>query len=368
MKSTRGALGGLTRHYERAKTEDGEFLKFGNQEIDTNKTHLNYNLASDNFNQLEFIKKRTGEVKCLNRKDVNVMCSWVITKPENIAAAEEKEFFRESYNFLKDQYGEENIISAYVHNDETTPHLHFAFVPVILDKEKNTYKVSAKEVLTRGHLQKFHSNLDNHMQRTFKRDIGILNLATREGNRSIEELKKGTATEKLNSLEKDIEDKQVVLNSAENDLKACRQELKITRVSKADIVEINEIEAFSGLFNKDKVNISKKDYEKLKSVAKMARIKKESIANPYLEIIKKLENTNKTLVDQNKEKEKEIGRLIEKNKPKFTFAEITAKAKEKSKTASMESRIEKLERFIKDKDLVSEFNNQKNKSISTHQR
>ena len=104
MKSTRGATGGLTRHFERYKNEKGEYLKFGNQEIDIQKTNLNYNLAEEK-NQLEFIKKRTSEVRCLNRKDVNVMASWVITLPESIKTQKDQEkFFQESYNFLKEKY------------------------------------------------------------------------------------------------------------------------------------------------------------------------------------------------------------------------------------------------------------------------
>src|SRR5699024_8923514 len=189
-KSTRGATGGLTRHYERFKNDKGEYIKFGNQEIDINKTHLNYNLAEDK-NQLEFIKKRTSELRCLNRKDVNVMVNWVVTLPEKIKTMEDQEkFFKESYNFLENKYGKENVISSYVHLDETTPHMHFAFVPVVYDKKKEEYKVSAKECITRYDLKKFHPELENHMKKVFGRDIGILNEKTKEGNKSIDELKK----------------------------------------------------------------------------------------------------------------------------------------------------------------------------------
>lgn len=87
------ATGHMTKHYERAKDEFGEYIKFGNQDIDTSKTHLNYNLASNGSNQVEFIKNRCKEVKCLNREDVKVMCSWIVTKPKNISNSEERDFF-----------------------------------------------------------------------------------------------------------------------------------------------------------------------------------------------------------------------------------------------------------------------------------
>ena len=152
-KFTKGQIGGVTRHFERYKKENGEYIKFGNQEIDTEKTSLNYNLA-DEKNQMEFIKNRTSEVRCLNRKDVNVMASWVVTLPEKIETQEDQRlFFQESYNFLENKYGKENVISSFVHLDETTPHMHFAFVPVVRDKKRGDLKVSANDLITRSHFR-----------------------------------------------------------------------------------------------------------------------------------------------------------------------------------------------------------------------
>jgi len=37
MKSTRGATGGLTRHFERYKNEKGEYLKFGIKKLISKK-------------------------------------------------------------------------------------------------------------------------------------------------------------------------------------------------------------------------------------------------------------------------------------------------------------------------------------------
>ena len=45
QKYTRAACGHLAAHYERRKDEKGEYVKFGNQDIDPQKTYLNYNLA-----------------------------------------------------------------------------------------------------------------------------------------------------------------------------------------------------------------------------------------------------------------------------------------------------------------------------------
>ena len=72
----------LAAHYERRKDEKGEYVKFGNQDIDPQKTHLNYNLAPRRgLEQIDFIRQRTTEARTLKRDDVNVMCSWVVTLP-----------------------------------------------------------------------------------------------------------------------------------------------------------------------------------------------------------------------------------------------------------------------------------------------
>ena len=221
-KYTRGQIGGLTRHYERARNDKGQYIQFGNQEINTSLSNQNYNLAPErNRSQLSFIAKRCAEVKCSKRDDVNVMCSWVITAPAGLATsistradgseilsfdgAESnlKRFFEESYRFLNDRYAlgsDRNIISAYVHMDETTPHLHYAFVPVVhiqkttpKGKQVDEERVSAKDLVNRGDLKTFHQDLEKHMTQVFGHEVGILNEATKDGNMATQELKKRTA-------------------------------------------------------------------------------------------------------------------------------------------------------------------------------
>lgn len=190
-KYDRSACGHLCKHYERARGEDGEFIKFGNQNIDTTRSHLNYNLAPDRpEGQYTFIKQRTGEVRCMSRADVKVMCTWVVTAPKGLDEQDHERFFKTAYGALAEKYGEKNVVSAWVHQDETQPHLHFAFVPVTRDKKKGDEKVSAKEVLTRAELRDFHPWLSDVMRQEFGRDIGIETgeLGTR-GNLTMEQYK-----------------------------------------------------------------------------------------------------------------------------------------------------------------------------------
>lgn len=220
QKFTRGQVGGLTRHFERAKKDNGEYYKFGNQEVDTTRTHLNYNLAPAR-NQLAFISQRTSEVECVKRADINVMCSWVVTAPKDVDEGELKLFFEEVYKFLNDRYAggnDNNVVSAYVHMDEVSPHLHYAFVPVTHDVKKDIDKISAKAVINRRELQTFHNDLSRHMTAVFGRDIGILNEATKEGNKSIDELKRGTAQLEMEAIRAEVNDLQAGKESLEAEI------------------------------------------------------------------------------------------------------------------------------------------------------
>ncbi len=220
MKHPKTALGHLGKHYERGKDESSEYVKFGNPEIDPQRTHLNYNLAPQH-NHMEFIKQRLSEVYCLNRKDVNVMCSWVVTAPKDLDPKQQDEFFKESYKFLENRYGKENVISSYVHLDETTPHMHFAFIPVVYDEKKDRYKVSAKERVNKFELKSFHNDYQEHLDRANVR-CNVLNEATREGNKSIDELKRQSATERLQEVN---EKASKIVSKAHNEVQAIKDSL-----------------------------------------------------------------------------------------------------------------------------------------------
>ncbi len=143
-------------HYDRTHSSN-------TSNIDESRTHLNYNLAEKNqpLSCLDSLHKRMSEIKVLKRANVNVMCDWVVTAP--------------------------------VHMDESSPHLHYNFVPVVKDKKNGKLNLSAKECITRKDLKSFHTDLSKRMIEVFGRDIGILNGATVGGNKTIKQLKQTSA-------------------------------------------------------------------------------------------------------------------------------------------------------------------------------
>lgn len=187
-KYTAAATGHMLAHYDRTHSSS-------TSNIDESRTAMNYDLAETDqpLPALDFLHKRMSEIKVLKRANINVMCDWVITAPESLTPEELPLFFSECYKFLTERYGRENVITAPVHMDETSPHIHYAFVPVVTDKKKGIPKLSAKERITRKDLSTFHQDLTKHMTAVFGRDIGILNGATVVGNKTIKQLKQMSA-------------------------------------------------------------------------------------------------------------------------------------------------------------------------------
>ena len=293
-KATKGASGSLLDHYERR-----EEIKFKNQDIDKTRSCLNYNLAPNkNLSQREILNQRLSEVKVLKRDDINIICSWVITLPKTIKkdSEEEKLFFKESYNFLKNKYGEKNIVSSYVHKDEVTPHMHFCFIPIVKDKKKNIEKVSAKECVTREDLKKFHKELNEYMRNIFKRDIGILNGATANGNKTVLEMKNEQLEKELNKISNKTKKYNSTLEKIKNlKIKDTLIGNAVKGISTNEIIELIS-ESSQSLKREKELNIA---------INEIKRLLKET---------EKLQNENEKLKEELKENKISLkNRIKEKN-------------------------------------------------------
>ena len=135
-----GASKALSAHHERTKEEYAS-----NPDIDKSRIAQNYHLVTPRWSYEQEIRHRIRTAGCRVRKDsVKFVDTLVTVSPEFAKAhdAEMPEYFNRAFEFLKERIGEENIISAVVHMDEKTPHLHLCFVPLTKDK-----RLSAKEIL-----------------------------------------------------------------------------------------------------------------------------------------------------------------------------------------------------------------------------
>ena len=140
----KGSTGGLQRHNER---EPGQ--RHSNKNIKPDRTKDNIFLKpKDDRTYGERVEDRLEAgyrgTKAV-RKDAVKMVEATVQLGGDITKESEEtqiEALKEAYEQLKEMYGEENIISAVIHVDETTPHLHCDFVP--LTKRGN---LSAKDVI-----------------------------------------------------------------------------------------------------------------------------------------------------------------------------------------------------------------------------
>lgn len=82
---------------------------------------------------------------------------------------ETRRFFAEAAAYLTDFVGRENVVSAMVHMDEKTPHMHFLHVPVTPDG-----RLCAKDIYTKAALRKLQDELPRHLQnRGFQIERGV---------------------------------------------------------------------------------------------------------------------------------------------------------------------------------------------------
>ena len=135
-----GASKALSAHHERTKE-----IYASNPDIDPSRTAQNFHLVTPRWSYEQEIKHRIRMAGCRVRKDsVKFVDTLVTVSPEFAQAheAEMREYFTRAFAFLKERVGEDNIISAVVHMDEKTPHLHLCFVPLTKDG-----RLSAKEIL-----------------------------------------------------------------------------------------------------------------------------------------------------------------------------------------------------------------------------
>ena len=141
-KDKGGAVAGCERHNERKK----EAYK-SNPDIDVNKSQYNYHtVQAPQYTYSRKIKDLIKKYGCKVRKDsVKLVETLITATPEfmnKLTEKEKREYFEMATEFIKQEIGEDKIISAVVHMDEATPHMHLAFCPINKDG-----KLSAKSIL-----------------------------------------------------------------------------------------------------------------------------------------------------------------------------------------------------------------------------
>jgi len=263
------------------------------------------------------------------RKDAIVMAQVLVTSDksffENLSEEKQKEFFQDSYDFLANRYGKENIVSAVVHMDEKTPHMHFNFIPATEDG-----RLSAKEILTPKTLGRQHDEFYQQVGKKYGLERGEKgghksHLETREYKELME---KYTALQKdyENSLKNEqkltnhIESLKGSKSALERKLEGLESEFNGKVLTKKGIEVIQPEKTVTGNLK----NISLEDIENLKKTAMkypkaQEQIKQQKIKIEKLE--KELEIT-KAKIPTIKEKLSSAEKVIELEEIKKAFDKL----------------------------------------------
>lgn len=169
-KFQKDGIRGIQSHNQRERESHS------NPDIDYDRSFQNYDLcpsAPENYPQ--FIQNRIDDLLLVKavRKDAVHMCGLIVSSDsaffERLSPEETRRFFEESAAFLTEFVGRENVISAKVHMDEKTPHMHFLHVPVTPDG-----RLSANKIYTRESLRKLQTELPRYLQeRGFEIQRGV---------------------------------------------------------------------------------------------------------------------------------------------------------------------------------------------------
>ena len=332
-KLTRAQAMGAYKHNER-KTKN-----HSNKNIDSSKTELNYYLKK---NELSYIKefdkiKEKYDLKGQIRSNSNIMCEMVFTSDQKffdeIGYEESKRYFKESFDFIckYKNLGEQNIVSAVIHMDEDTPHMHLLFIPVVhtTDKQGNKIDKVCCRDFWRG--KNSYRDLQNsyfkHVsEKGFELERGELVEITNREHYSVQEFKQITNFENTKNVLKNItldlpeipnikDVKKVILNrdeKIENAIIKPRDELiqKLYQENKILHKELSK-----QVNTVDFAENFKEDY--IRMVEKSTNLK---LSNSLLQ--EKLENKEKELelkleiktYDIEREYKKEIHKLKQENK------------------------------------------------------
>ena len=339
---------------------------YGNKDIDTSKSDENYHLVQNKGNYMDIIERKLNDrliKKNKIRKDANLGIEMVFTSDnvffENLTEDEEKLFFQESLKFVEEWVGKENIVSAVVHKDEITPHMHLVFTPITEDGRLSTKDFfDGKKDLTKLQDMYYLKMVEKfpHLQRGISAEI------TKRKHKTVEEFKRDTEfyTKNKNEIEKMLEDlkgkkinalsrvilpKQEFLEMTES-IEKC---LNILDTEKQKISELEdlqeEITKNTAISDNLQVEITKLQRE-INTLKKNETKLKNGMVQEIQEKHKELLEKNKQLIAKNNLLEVQINTY---EKKKRLFQEIETKSKElqeknkalMEKNAQLETKIGK---------------------------
>lgn len=264
QKFHKDAILGIQKHNQR----EGENSK--NKDIDSNRTMLNYDLVNeDKIKYHEEIKKMTAtRVKRKIRNDAVLVAEFFVSaSPEYMNAMspdEQRKYFEASLDHIAGKYGQQNILYAVVHNDESTPHMHVGFVPITEDR-----RLAAKDYFHgKTKIRRIQDDFHNYMnKRGYDIDRGE---PSELQHKSVHEFKKQERQKELKQLEQQVAHKEKEIQRMDSfvELKTAppveiRSEKRIEELCSQPV----EVEAAKTVMG-SKIKVEEADFHELISLTK----------------------------------------------------------------------------------------------------
>lgn len=326
-----------------------------NKDIDPTRTHLNFWCKKNELTYIrEFDKmKKEYDLKGTIRSNSNIMCEMMITSDNaffnKIGLEETKRYFKESYKFVCNykNLGEKYIVSAAVHLDETTPHMHLVYIPIIHTKNKEGKDID--KICCRD----FWKGRDSYrqLQNAFHKYITSKGFDLERGL-PVEET--GAKHEKIEDLKKltNFENTKKVLDNIKLELPETPDinDIKLIKLNKEKVE--NEIikpkdNMIEKLYN-EKVSLQKELLKQVNLVNEAEKYQKER--DSILADNKELHNTVKHLEHEYKKKNNTLDLRFENRKreleQELQNKEFNIEYKYKSKIRSLEKENTHLHKII----------------------
>lgn len=335
-------VNGLQRHNERVPGQ-----RHKNENINDSRTKDNIFLKKSNnkFNkQVEntIERKRKNGLKGVRKDAVRMVEATVQLSGKILDDSEEEQekVLRSSYDWLKNKFGEDNVISAVIHKDETNMHLHFDFVPFT---EEN--KLSAKEVVTKPKLHEYQKDFLDYLKSVepngnFERGGGELNGLSQKDFEKVQQMFDEQDKE-LNEREKELDDREDNLDDLSDETKRKRKELD-KRESQIEIDEqANKLE---------RERLTKREFELNKAIKKQQEnaflirqndVKRNAVINQREQAVnEKDKKADIKLFSADKKLSEASNKLLEANRIKQQYEKMLKRIDTiKEQTSEMANRV-----------------------------
>lgn len=344
-------MGYVVLHFNKAKGNEARMTKHIERTVDPpnadkSRTHLNRELIefpSGVTNRTQAIQHRiktAGIFRKITSDQVRVIRVNVSGTNEDMMRIVNEgridEWCRDNLDYFKREFGQQNIVSAVLHMDEKTPHIHIALVPIVTGKrrkaqegaeEKETIRLCADDILTKTKMKGYqdsyavamakyglkrgiegskakHKSTLEHYRDTFeqtlylKEEVGGLQLQKEREQHILIRLQQEEAAEQVrlaalqaenDKKQKEVEEKQRLVQKAKNEVAALGVEKALKDAGKG------VLEGIGSLVGNSKAKKLEIENKGLKVEIRTLQDEKEQIAK---QAQKEIAEKNRSLVER----------------------------------------------------------------------